>query len=239
MLRGIHIVAVLGIMLLSLSLAACQNQSPKTGSTVASSTATPKSPATSMALTSGTNGKHESTGVFDDRMKVAVTTLMSHAFEACINDLTGGTAGFGGGEACLSQKMAMALDPDGDAAKYCAGEVDADAAFNCALSGTIVKKLRSKSGVAMTAETWSDAEKSLRQELLALGVDRAFTCLKEGNSKTPEFRKCLSDAILTRMDAQTEDAIPCLKFDKDEVFGQCVGEAGLVSQLEVAASRNQ
>jgi hypothetical protein len=216
--------------LLALSVAACQPTSPKSTSS-ATAIAAPTDSTASASSSTLRSGKWQTTGVFDDRLEAATKKLMSNAFNACMG---GGSAGF---MDCVSDQLAMALDPSGNAKSHCSDQPDVDAQFQCAFDGTVVMNLRKKSGVAMSDSAWTNYQKSMQDELLALAVHESFDCVKMHDPKTTDFRECMSAKVLTRMDAQPEMAEPCLTLEPEEKFGQCIGEAGLVNLLEVAAGR--
>jgi hypothetical protein len=219
-----------GLVLLALALSACQPASPKPTTTAATVAAPAEESATAAPSTLG-NGKWKSTGVFDNRLEAATQKMMSNAFSAC---MSGGSDGL---MDCVSGNLAMAIDPSGSAKSHCSDRADADAQFRCAFEGTVVMKLREKSGVEMSDSAWTNSTKSMQDELLAVAIHESFDCARSHDTKSMAFRECMSSRILTKMDAQPEMAEPCLPLEPEEKFGQCIGEAGLVNLLEVAAAR--
>lgn len=231
----------IGLTAISLVLAGCQtSNSGKTPATTSAGTTSDPAPATttapsSSASTGGLKSKDgwQSTGVFDDRLEAATQKMMANAFEACMS------AGAGAGLMdCVAGELAQAIDPSGNAKSHCASQPDADAQFQCALAGTVVMKVRANSGVEMSDSAWSGYDKAMREELLAVGIHESFACAKVHGPKGPAFRECMSAAVLGKMDVQPEIAEPCLTLEPEEKFGQCVGEAGMISLLEAAAGRS-
>jgi hypothetical protein len=221
-----------GVLLLGLTVAACQPTSSK--STVSAPAVTSPSSADKSANPQKStlrHGKWVSTGIFDARLEAAIQKIMSNAVDVCI----------GGGSPevmeCVSDEFALAIDPSGSAKEHCAGESGTDAQFQCFFSGTVVKNLRANSGAEMTDSAWKNYEKTMQQELLALAIQESFACAKSHGPKGADYRQCMSESILTKMDASPEMGQPCLSLEPDEKFGQCVGEAGMVSLLEAAAAR--
>lgn len=228
--RAVTSLGASGLLLLALAVGACQPNSPKSTSSAATIAAPTDNPASASSSTLR-SGKWQSTGIFDDRMEAATQKMMSNAFTAC---MSGGSAGL---MDCVSDNLALAIDPSGNAKSHCSDLPDADAQFQCAFDGTVVMNLRKKSGVEMSDSAWTNFQKSMQDELLALGIHESFDCAKLHDPKSTAFRECMSARILTKMDAQPEMAEPCLTLEPDEKFGQCVGEAGLVNLLEAAAGR--
>lgn len=157
--------------------------------------------------------------------------MMSNAFNACMSN---GSAGL---MECVSDELALAFDPSGSAKEHCSSQPDADSQFQCAFSGTIIAKLREKSGAEMTDSAWTNYQKAMQEELLAMSIHESFACAKLHGPKGPEYRQCMSENVLIKMDANPEMGQSCLTLEPDEKFGQCVGEAGMVSLLEAAAAR--
>jgi len=218
-----------GLLLLSLAVAACQPTSSKPASSASSPAA---APSTSAASSSLKNGKWQSTGIFDDRLEAATHKMMANALETCMSG--GGTDLMN----CVSGELAQAIDPSGNAKSHCAQQTDPDSQFQCALAGTVIMKLRENNGVAMSDSAWSNFDKAMREELLAVGIHESFACAKLHGSEGPAFRQCMSAGVLTKLDVEPAAADPCLGLQPDEKFGQCVGEAGMISLLEAAAGRS-
>jgi hypothetical protein len=218
-----------GVLLLGLAVAGCQPTSSKP--TASAAAPAPSANATNTPSSTQQNGKWQSTGVFDDRLEAATHKMMSNALETCMS------AGAGLMD-CVAGELAQAIDPSGNAKSHCAGQPDADAQFQCALAGTVVMKVRANNGVEMSDSAWSGYDKAMREELLAVGIHESFACAKVHGPKGPAFRECMSAAVLAKMDVQPEIAEPCLTLEPEEKFGQCVGEAGMISLLEAAAGRS-
>ncbi|WP_374650426.1 hypothetical protein [Dongia sp.] len=228
--RAVTSVGASGLLLLALAVAACQPSSPKS----TSSAATIAAPADNSANASSSalrNGKWQSTGVFDERLEAATQKMTLNAVTAC---MSGGSAGL---MDCVTDNLVMAIDPSGNAKNHCSDQPDADARFQCAFDGTVVMNLRKKSGIEMSDSAWTNFQKSMQDELLTMAIHESFDCAKLHDPKSRAFRECMLERILTKMDAQPEMGEPCLTLETDEKFGQCVGEAGLVNLLEVAAAR--
>lgn len=221
-----------GLVLLGLAVAACQPTPTKPAAAAAVVAPAPASSATSTPSSTLAAGKWQSTGVFDDRLEAATHKMMSSALETC---MAGGSAGL---MDCISGELSMAIDPSGNAKRHCLNLPDTDAQFQCSLAGTVVMKLREKSGVEMSDSAWSGYDKAMRDELLAVGIHESFACAKLHGPHGPAFRQCMSTGVLTKMDVQPDMAEPCLTLEPEEKFGQCVGEAGMISLLEAAAGRS-
>jgi hypothetical protein len=232
MMRAVTSLITPGLLLLALTVAACQPTSSK--STASAAAVVPPSSADQSANPPKSTLRHGdwvSTGIFDSRLETATQKIMSNALNACM-----GSGGSGLME-CVTDKFALALDPSGGAKDHCSGQPDADAKFQCFFSGTVIKTLRAKSGTEMTDSAWENYEKAMQQELLAMSIQESFSCAKLHGPKGPDYRQCMSESILDNMDANPEMGQPCLALEPDEKFGQCVGEAGMVSLLEAAAAR--
>jgi hypothetical protein len=218
-----------GLLLAGLALSGCQNQSGTTSAAAAPSTKTQSSPAAPAGRLKADGWV--STGVFDDQIEGATRTMMSNALNACMKASSGELM------ACLDEETADAIDPSGSAKKACAGISESKGHYQCVFGGTLVMKLRAKNDVPMSQEAWEDSERAMREELMAAALADSFSCMKSVGTAQSAYRACLAQNLLARFGAPTDSAAPCMDLQPDEKFGQCVGEAGIVSLLEAAAGR--
>jgi hypothetical protein len=222
----------IGVVLLAsaaIVLAGCQ--SPKEGQGAKSAAAKNAAPAADPVEPSfSKDGKGSSSGVFDARLKAAMASLMVKSLTGCSGQSTDAVDAM----SCVSGKIALALDPSGEANRQCARFDGMEKYLQCAFFGVILRQLRAGNGVEMTADSWSKAQKIMEQELMVLAVSEGMDCYKAGGSKSLQYRECLSETILPRFGGESADAEPCLGIEDEYRFGQCLGEAGLVRIFETA-----
>ena len=229
--------AVVLALITGTSLSGCQGQQggkAKPAASAATTTApadTEEPPSAKLKLKG-----YETSGVFDARLEAAMKDMVSRAMSACFLDKVP-VQDMSAVEDCIAEKIAMAADPAGDARRHCSKMGALDKQIDCALTGTIVKRLRARNSVAMSESAWSQAQESLAQELMALGMDQSFSCARVADMKDPAFRSCLGEGLIAAMDGNPADGEKCYTFKTDEDFGKCIGEAGMMKMLEETAAR--
>lgn len=176
----------------------------------------------------------ETTGIFDARIEMVMTTMFSTIAQSCVREMPAGLASPGLMN-CMEDKAILAMEPSGAAKRYCS-RGDIEEAFKCALQGIMLMKLREKSDTPVTEAAWKDIEVVLTGEATVAAMEEAFECMRETQGAEAE-RSCMADNFARRLGGDPADARQCLALEKDEVFGQCLGEAAALSVLETAAKR--
>lgn len=137
---------------------------------------------------------------------------------------------------CMQTKMIMAVEPSGMAARHC-NDGDIDAAFECALQGVLLIKLREKSNTPIKDSVWDDLEAVLAGEAVVAALEEGIGCMKIGATGQELERSCMVENYATRLGGEVADARLCLALKTDALFGQCLGEAAALNLLESAVKR--
>jgi len=177
---------------------------------------------------------YKSTGLFDARVAESLKTMLKASIMPCMPRFSQfDQAVF---EKCSMGNLINMLDPTGEALDNC-WQSNIEAAISCAMMGTMVRNLRAEGQSGLTVAEWMDAERIFETESMAMVVDEAVSCAFTGGGDKESQRRCLAEAVTSKLGGDKEAGYPCLAFEDDDALGQCLGEAGVTALLEAAARR--
>lgn len=220
--------AAVALTLLALTLGACQ--APPSAKKDAAATSAP-APAAALSAPNALGG--DMTGVFDDRLKRALSQVVAKVAGECFADSNGGGADVY--MSCYTKKLMNAFEPTGQAVTYCPTSDDAEKGLTCALTGALLRKLREKSGAPIEPAAWKKIEGVLAGEMIITVFDESATCSKEGRTGD-DARTCLAENLMTRLGGNEADGRACVSIKDDTKFGQCLGEGATTKLIEDLAA---
>lgn len=215
------------LVLLTVTLGACQSPPAAKKESATKSTATQS--AASAAMETALDGK--TTGVFDARLKQALSQVAANAADSCISGAYSG--GMESYMACYTKKMMLAFEPTGQALEHCPDLNEKGVA--CAIAGALLGNLREKSGTPIAAASWKKIEGVLAGEMIVAVFDESNACAKEGRAGD-DARTCLGERLMTRLGGNEADGRACVSIKDDAKFGQCLGEGATTKMIEDLAA---